>query len=176
MVRDLVSFPDGPLEDIRMIRGILADDEKRGLEMPRREEIEKLRRERGIRAVIEGQRDDKPIDMDGIEGDRWFRRSWRRFGFNRNRTRLLRRDSGLGFLRERGLREQRNKRAKCDEPSEKHGDDLAEPTCNASDCAYALWKGPKTTAPTNLHQEHVSRLNPQSGSYPAQTKDMTHSA
>src|SRR3977135_1974747 len=102
MVRNLVSFPDSPLENFRVIRGILADDEKRRLEMPRRQEVEQLWRQRSTGAIIESQRDERPIDMDGIEGDRRFGRSWCRLGLRGRDTRLLHRDSGLGFLRERG--------------------------------------------------------------------------
>ena len=75
MVRDLMAFADGALQDIGMVRRVLADDEKRRLHMMRCEEIEQLRRKSRVRAVIERQGDIRSVDMDGIESDR--RLEWR---------------------------------------------------------------------------------------------------
>ena len=82
-----------------MIRGILANDEKRGLEVPRRQEIEQLRRQGSTWTIIESQRDVRAIDMDGIEGDRRFGRRWRGLRLGRSGTWFLRRDRGFRFLR-----------------------------------------------------------------------------
>jgi hypothetical protein len=64
--------------------------------------------------------------------------------------------------------DQKNDRAECDEPPEKHENErqkrktcvyVAEPTCNASQRSRTS-KGPKRDAQTNLKSGDVSRHNP----------------
>ncbi len=66
MIRDLVTFADRASQDVGMVRRVLADDEKGRLHVMRREEIEQLRGEGRVRAVVECQGDIGPVDVDRI--------------------------------------------------------------------------------------------------------------
>ena len=69
MIRDFMSFADGAPQDVGMVRCVLAHDKKSRFHAMRREEIEQLRGEGRVRAVVERQGDIGSVDVDGIEGD-----------------------------------------------------------------------------------------------------------
>ena len=69
MISDFVTLADCASQNVGMVCRVLADDEKRRLHVMRREEIEQLRRERRVWAVIERQGDIGPVDVNRIEGD-----------------------------------------------------------------------------------------------------------
>jgi hypothetical protein len=104
-----------------MVGGVLADHEKGGFHVMRREEIEQLRRESRVRPVIERQGDVGSIDVNRIEGD--LRLGWR--GYDKGRRgggiasfdRLRRR----GVLRGNFLKKQETDRGEREQLSGEHG-------------------------------------------------------
>ena len=64
MIRDLMTFADRAPQDAGVVRRVLADHKKRRAHLMRREEIEELRCERRVRAVIECQSDIGSIDVN----------------------------------------------------------------------------------------------------------------
>ncbi len=55
MIADVLAFLIFAFDDVRIGAGILTDDEERGVDVLRFENVEDLRRERGIRPVVEGE-------------------------------------------------------------------------------------------------------------------------
>ena len=83
MIADFVTFAHRALQDLRMVRRILSDDEKSRLDVMRGEEIEQFRRELLARSVVESHGDVRPVDVNGVEGDLRFGRSDLESGWGR---------------------------------------------------------------------------------------------
>ena len=70
VIRDFVALFDRALQDAGIALGILADDEKGRVKMVSGQDIEQLRREFVVRAVVEGHGDERTFDMNGAVSDR----------------------------------------------------------------------------------------------------------
>jgi len=171
MVRDLVPFPDGAFENLRMIGGILTDNEKGRLEMPGRQQVEQLRRQRRVGSVIKSQRDVRAIDVDRTEGNRWFRGCRRGLWFDRRGARFLYRNGRLRLLGKGDLVDQENDCAKDDKSRKKHENEGESENLRLSSRADlqrkrrrgadSPTKRPKSPGQTNVISIKVSRHNPQ---------------
>lgn len=117
MVRDLVSLAHGTAQDIGMVRGVLPDDKECRFEVMGGEEVEELRREGGVRTIVEGESDVRPFDVDRIKRDLRLGRRCRRY----NRTSARNRRSRRSALPGSSLGKKNAEREINEQPSGKHG-------------------------------------------------------
>ena len=72
VIRDFMSFARLPRHNFGIFRNVLADQEKRGFNVMRGEQIQQLWRQFRARAVIERHCDVRAINVDPIESDPMF--------------------------------------------------------------------------------------------------------
>ena len=77
MVRDLVAFIDDLFRDVGVLRDALAETEECRLDIALLQHFQNARRLSRVRAIVESERDVRPLDLAFGERDPW--RALRRF-------------------------------------------------------------------------------------------------